>query len=112
MDLSHKDSTDRGWPFENELDYADLTDEAFNEAEESRDGLNRIFQVGFKVVRENRPASFYASSVNFCHIIFVLSYVTKSVKFVCLMCFAPLALCFMHFAALCNLSAILVSFFC
>ena len=58
MDLSYKDSTDRGWPFENRLDYADLSYEAITEAEESRDGLNRIFQVGFKVVTENRPASF------------------------------------------------------
>ena len=58
MDLSYKDSKDRGWPFENRLDYADLTHEAIKEAEESRDGLNRIFQVGFKVVRVNRPASF------------------------------------------------------
>ena len=58
MDLSFKDSTDRVWPLENRLDYADLSYEAIERAEESRDGLNRIFQVGFKVVRENRPASF------------------------------------------------------
>ena len=58
MDLAYNDSTDRGWPFENRLDYADLSYEAIKEAEESRDGLNRIFQVGFKVVTENRPASF------------------------------------------------------
>ena len=53
MDLLGKDSTDRGWPLGNRLDNADLTYEAIKEAEESRDGLNRIFQVGFKVVREN-----------------------------------------------------------
>ena len=58
MDLLDKDSTDRGLPFHNRLDNAILTYEAIKEAEESRDGLNRIFQVGFKVVRENRPASF------------------------------------------------------
>ena len=53
MDLLNKDSTDRGWPHGNRLDNADLTYAAIREAEESRDGLNRIFQVGFKVVREN-----------------------------------------------------------
>ena len=62
MDLSHKDSTDRGWPFENWLDYADLTYEAIDEAEETRDGLDRIFQVGFKVVR---PASFLCTFCKF-----------------------------------------------
>ena len=53
MDLLNKDSTERGRPFENRLDIADLNYAAIKEAEESRDGLNRIFQVGFKVVREN-----------------------------------------------------------
>ena len=50
MDLLDKDSTDRGLPFQNRLDNAILTYEAINEAEESGDSLNRIFQVGFKVV--------------------------------------------------------------
>ena len=76
MDLLNKDSTERGRPFENRLDIADLNYAAIKEAEESRDGLNRIFQVGFKVVRENRPASFYELLVKFCHVIFVLSCVT------------------------------------
>ena len=53
MDFLNKDSTDPGWPFENRLEYDDATYHAIKEAEESRDGLNRIFQVGFKVVREN-----------------------------------------------------------
>ena len=50
MDLLNKDSTERGWPFENRLENADLTYEAIKEAKGSIDGLNRIFQVGFKVV--------------------------------------------------------------
>ena len=70
------------------------------------------FRLASKWSERTDPLLFYELPVNFCNIIFVLSYLTKSVKFVCFMYFAPLALCFMHFTALCNLSAILVSFFC
>ena len=53
MDLLDKDSTDQGWPFDFRLYNTGPIHEAIIDAEEGGDGLNRIFQVGPKVIRGN-----------------------------------------------------------